>query len=81
MAKRLTGNTATHFESAWSGIIISIRDDEAVLAQAFYPKGEGTHYDTPKLKPILYDETDSAGFMYNRHFYHLADFMRDNFPN
>lgn len=77
MAERLTGNTHSLYESDYSGIIIWINRNESVVAQAFYPKKDGVHYDTPKLKPIYYDETDSAGFMYNKHFYHLADFIKD----
>ena len=77
MAERLKGDTSTLQLSEFSGIIMKLRPDEAVLAQAFYPTNDGTHYDTPKLKPVYYDETDSAGFMYNKHFYHLADFTKD----
>lgn len=79
MARRLSGNTASLWESAWSGVIIRIKDDETVLAQTFRPSVEGTVYEKPVVAEIFYDESGSAGFMLDGNHYHLADFMRDNY--
>lgn len=76
MAKRLSGDTAILNESAFSGLIIRFQDCEKALVQYFHPKGDDTKYTKPVVREIQYDETDSAGFKYGGHFYHLADFMR-----
>lgn len=80
MARRLSGHTASHFESAWSGVIIRIHDCESVLVQTFRPSGEETIYSKPVIKEVFHDGDGQETFTLDGSHYHLADFMRDNYP-
>lgn len=78
--RRLTGDTGILFESAFSGIIIRLKEDgESVIIQDFRPMDDTTVYSNPLVREITYDEDGTAGFQYADHFYHLADFMKESF--
>lgn len=82
MARRLKGNTATYFFSAWSGLVIKFKDEDNLLVQEFYPSNDDTVYTTPVIVPIEYfedEENSEEGFRYKDRVYYLKYFLRDNY--
>jgi hypothetical protein len=84
--KRLEGNTASQFESAFHGLIVKIEDGaDTVMVQRFRPNGEDTTYSKPVRKDLeFYEDEDTgeehAGFKYWHEVYFIKDFMRDSYP-
>jgi hypothetical protein len=84
--RRLSGKTASYNFSAFSGIIIRLKDSESVLVQGFMPCGEKTVYTRPVLKPVedFLNEDDEfePGFMmpdWSEEPFFFSEFMRDNY--
>jgi hypothetical protein len=84
MAERMTGHTASLWESAWHGLIIKVNeeDDSEVIVQRFY---DGI-YEEPVTRPINHYETggedSEMGFTVSDeepHVYTFNEFLRDDY--